>query len=127
MRDLRVYAQANDDEVFYCQDKSGLEADAVVHLKDGRWGAVEAKLGAGEIDIAAVNLLKLQAKINTDKTLEPSFLMVLTGAGMRQVLSKKTTRQQSWQVVFCIICMKLKGQNIVASSKSCSSSSESIA
>ena len=79
VRDLRVYAQANDGEVFYYQDKSGLEADAVVHLKDGRWGAVEVKMGAGEIDAAAANLLKLRNKINTDKMLEPSFLMVLTG------------------------------------------------
>jgi len=79
VRDLRVYAQANDGEVFYYQDKSGLEADAVVHLKDGRWGAVEVKMGAGEIDTAATNLLKLRDKVNTDKMLEPSFLMVLTG------------------------------------------------
>ena len=79
VRDLRVYAQANDGEVFYYQDKSGLEADAVVHLKDGRWGAVEVKMGAGEIDVAAANLLKLRNKINTNKMLEPSFLMVLTG------------------------------------------------
>jgi predicted AAA+ superfamily ATPase len=79
VRDLRVYAQANDGEVFYYQDKSGLEADAAMHLRDGRWGAVEVKMGAGEIDAAAANLLKLRNKINTDKMLEPSFLMVLTG------------------------------------------------
>ena len=65
--------------MLYYQDKSGLEADAVVHLKDGRWGAVEVKMGVGEIDMAAANLLKLREKINTDKMLEPSFLMVLTG------------------------------------------------
>jgi len=79
IRDLRIYAQANDGEVFYYQDKSGLEADAVIHLKDGRWGAIEVKMGAGEIDMAAANLLKLRDKINTDKMQEPSFLMVLTG------------------------------------------------
>jgi predicted AAA+ superfamily ATPase len=79
IRDLRIYAQANDGEVFHYRDKSGLEADAIVALKDGRWGAVEVKTGAKEIEIAAGHLLKLREKINTDKMREPSFLMILTG------------------------------------------------
>lgn len=79
IRDLRVYAHAIDGEVFHYRDKSGLEADAVIHLKDGRWGAVEVKMGAKEIEIAAANLKALRDKVNTDKMKEPSFLMVLTG------------------------------------------------
>jgi predicted AAA+ superfamily ATPase len=79
VRDLRVYAQAIDGEVFHFRDKSGLEADAVVQLKDGRWGAVEAKMGAKEIETAAENLKTLRRKVNLDKMKEPSFLMVLTG------------------------------------------------
>lgn len=79
IRDLRVYAQALDGEVFHYRDKSGLEADAIVHLKDGRWGAVEIKMGAKEIEDAAKNLKMLRAKIDLDKMREPSFLMVLTG------------------------------------------------
>ncbi|MCL1911058.1 MAG: DUF4143 domain-containing protein [Leptospirales bacterium] len=78
IRDLRVYAQAIDGEVFHYRDKSGLEADAIVHLKDGRWGAVEVKMGAKEIETAAENLKTLRSKINLDKMKEPSFLMVLT-------------------------------------------------
>jgi uncharacterized protein len=78
IRDLRAYAQAIDGEVFHYRDKSGLEADAIVHLKDGRWGAVEVKMGAKEIDIAVENLKTLREKINLDKMKEPSFLMVLT-------------------------------------------------
>ena len=78
IRDLRVYAQAVDGEVFHYRDKSGLEADAIVHLKDGRWGAVEVKMGAKEIEKAAENLKILRDKINLDKMKEPSFLMVLT-------------------------------------------------
>ena len=78
VRDLRVYAQAIDGEVFHYRDKSGLEADAIVHLKDGRWGAIEVKMGAKEIEAAAKNLLILRDKINLDKMKEPSFLMVLT-------------------------------------------------
>ena len=79
IRDLRVYAQAIDGEVFHYRDKSGLEADAIVHLKDGRWGAIEVKMGGKEIEIAAENLKLLKNKINLDKMKEPSFLMVLTG------------------------------------------------
>jgi uncharacterized protein len=78
IRDLRVYAQAIDGEVFHYRDKSGLEADAIVHLKDGRWGAVEVKMGTKEIEKAAGNLKILREKINLDKMKEPSFLMVLT-------------------------------------------------
>ena len=78
IRDLRVYAQAIDGEVFHYRDKSGLEADVIVHLKDGRWGAVEVKMGAKEIETAAENLKTLRDKVNLDKMNEPSFLMVLT-------------------------------------------------
>ncbi|MCL2367343.1 MAG: DUF4143 domain-containing protein [Oscillospiraceae bacterium] len=78
VRDLRVYAQAIDGEVFHYRDRNGLEADAIVHLKDGRWGAVEVKMGAKEIEAAAENLKTLRDKVNLDKMQEPSFLMVLT-------------------------------------------------
>jgi Predicted ATPase (AAA+ superfamily) len=78
-RDIRVYAQCIDGEVFHYRDKSGLEADLLLQLRDGRWGAIEVKLGNSQIEQAAENLLKLKNKINTDKMREPSFLMVLTG------------------------------------------------
>ncbi len=78
-RDMRIYAQRNDGDVFHYRDKSGLEADMVVQLRDGRWGAVEVKLGSTQIEQAAENLLKLKEKIDTDKMRKPSFLLVLTG------------------------------------------------
>jgi predicted AAA+ superfamily ATPase len=78
VRDLRIYSQAMDGEVFHYRDKSGLEADAIVCLKDGRWGAIEVKMGAKEIETAATHLQNLRDKINRDKMKEPSFLMVLT-------------------------------------------------
>jgi predicted AAA+ superfamily ATPase len=78
VRDLRIYAQALDGNVFYYRDNSGLEADAIVHLNDGRWGAAEVKMGPNDIEAAAKNLKSLQEKINLDKMREPSFLMVLT-------------------------------------------------
>lgn len=79
VRDLRIYAQVNDGDVFHYRDKSGLEADMVVALRDGRWGAIEVKLGNKQTEVAAENLLKLKSKIDTGKMGDPSFLMVITG------------------------------------------------
>jgi predicted AAA+ superfamily ATPase len=79
VRDLRIYAQALDGEVYHYHDKSGLEADAIVQLKDGRWGAIEVKMGSKETEDAAENLKTLRDRINLDKMREPSFLVVLTG------------------------------------------------
>ena len=78
-RDLRIYAEAIDGQVFHYRDGSGLEADAVIALNNGRWAAVEVKLGSKEIEDAAVHLLELKNKVNTEKMREPSFLMILTG------------------------------------------------
>jgi len=78
-RDLRVYAEAIDGQVFHYRDASGLESDTVVCLNDGRWAAIEVKLGAKEIEEAAGHMLELQAKVDTDKMKKPSFLMILTG------------------------------------------------
>ncbi|MGM0377482.1 MAG: ATP-binding protein [Bacteroidota bacterium] len=78
-RDIRVYAQTNDGDVFHYRDKSGLEADLIVRLRNGRWAAIEVKLGKKQIDEAAENLLALKARIDEDKMGEASFLMVITG------------------------------------------------
>lgn len=78
-RDMRVYAQANDGEVLHYRDRNGLEADMIVALNDGRWGAVEVKLGSRQIEEAAEHLKELAAKVDGEKMGKPSFLMVLTG------------------------------------------------
>lgn len=78
-RDLRVYAQANDGSIFHYRDKSELESDLIIKLNDGRWAAVEVKLGNKQIEEAAANLIKLSQKVDTVKMNPPSFLMVLTG------------------------------------------------
>lgn len=82
MRDLRVYAAALDGQVYHFRDKTGLECDAVVHLRNGKYGLVEMKLG-GEVLIeqGAQSLNTLASKIDTDKMRAPSFKMVLTGVG----------------------------------------------
>lgn len=81
-RDLRVFAQALDGEVFHYRDKDKLECDAVVHLRNGSYGLIEVKLGGDKlIDEGAANLNKLAAKIDTSKMREPAFMMVLTAVG----------------------------------------------
>jgi predicted AAA+ superfamily ATPase len=79
IRDLRIYAEALGGKVSHYRDKSGLECDVVVVLRDGRWGAVEIKLGSNEFDKAAKNLRKLSEVIDHKKMNKPSFLMILTG------------------------------------------------
>ena len=78
-RDIRIYAQAIDGDVFHYRDKSGLESDLIVRLRDGRWAAIEVKLGNKQIEEASQNLLTLKAKIDEDKMGQASFLMVITG------------------------------------------------
>lgn len=79
IRDLRVYSQALDGNVYHYRDRNDLECDAVIHLRNGNWGAVEVKLGHHQVDEAARTLLKLKSQIDTDKMKAPSFLMILTG------------------------------------------------
>lgn len=78
-RDLRIYAEANDGQLFHYHDASGLEADAVICLNDGRWAPIEIKLGKKEIEEGAKHLIELKNKVNTTKMKEPSFLMIVTG------------------------------------------------
>jgi predicted AAA+ superfamily ATPase len=83
VRDLKIYASTLGGEVLHYRDNAGLECDAVVHLEDGRWGAIEIKLGGDElIEAGATSLKNLKAKIE-EKSNEksPSFLMVLTAVG----------------------------------------------
>ena len=78
-RDLRVYAESIDGQLFHYRDSSGLESDLIIALNDGRWAAVEVKLGSSQIDEAAKHLVKISQKVDASKIGEPSFLMVLTG------------------------------------------------
>lgn len=78
-RDMRIYAQANDGDVYHFRDKNGLESDMIVALNDGRWAAIEVKLGNKQIEEAAQHLQELARKVDDEKMGHPSFLMVLTG------------------------------------------------
>jgi predicted AAA+ superfamily ATPase len=82
LRDLRIYADALEGNIFHYRDNTNLEIDAIIHLDDGRWGAIEVKLGLSDIPLAVENLKRLVNKMNTDKMKKPSFLMVLTATGI---------------------------------------------
>ncbi len=82
IRDLRVFADALNGEVYHYRDKDGQECDAVIHLRNGKYGLIEIKLGGdNQIEEGAKSLLTMESKIDTDKMNKPSFLMVLTGTG----------------------------------------------
>lgn len=81
VRDLRVYVESLDGKLFHYRDSSGQEADAILHFRNGTWGAIEVKLGQKEIDNGAKSLLALKSKIDTDAMNSPSFLAVITADG----------------------------------------------
>lgn len=86
LRDLKVYSQALGGRLSYYNDKYGLEADAVLHLDDGRYALIECKLGSRDIEEGAKHLLTLKSlvqKYNETseqiKLREPDLLIVITG------------------------------------------------
>lgn len=99
IRDLRIYTQKLGGEVCHYSDDSGLEADAIITLPDGRWGAIEIKMGQRQIEEAAKNLLKLKNKVDVEVMLPPSFLMVMTGNGYAMKL-------ENGVLVVPITCLK---------------------
>ena len=88
-RDLRVYSQTLGGRLSYYHDRLGLEADAVLHLDDGRYALIECKLGSREIEDAAAHLLELKRLVQeynagkpAQRLREPDLLLVLTGGEM---------------------------------------------
>ena len=81
LRDISVYAENMDATVFHYRDNSGLEADAVVEMQDGAWGAFEIKLGEHQVDAASASLRRLRDKMVTSGAEPPACLCVITGGG----------------------------------------------
>jgi hypothetical protein len=79
-RDLSIYSSAFGGRVRHYLDNSDLEVDSIVEYGDGRWGAVEIKMGYNEADKAAANMLRLKKKL-AGETQAPSFMMVLCATG----------------------------------------------
>jgi predicted AAA+ superfamily ATPase len=99
IRDLRVYAQANDGFVYHYRDKDDMEVDAIIELANGRWGAVEIKMGFSAVEEGIKNLFKLREKVDTDEMGEPAFMMVLTA-------SEYAYRREDGVYVIPIGCLK---------------------
>ena len=81
IRDLRVYADALGGRLYRYHDNTGLEADAVMTLRGGRYALFEVKLGMSEVDDGAASLAKLADRLDTSLMGTPSFLAVLTPGG----------------------------------------------
>jgi uncharacterized protein len=82
VRDLRIYAQAHDAQVLHYRDNTGLEVDAIVETIDGRWAALEVKLGGDKaIDEASANLHRFESRIDTDRCGRPGALAVVVAGG----------------------------------------------
>lgn len=83
VRDLRIYASVLDGDIRHYRDNAGLECDAIIHLNNGKWGAIEIKLGGNElIDYGAKRLNTLKNKLfEKSNTQAPSFMMILTAYG----------------------------------------------
>ena len=82
VRDLRVYAESLGGNVLHYRDKTGLECDAVIHLRNGSYGLAEIKLGGDKmVEEGARTLQVLEDKIDTDKMTRPAFKMVIIGVG----------------------------------------------
>jgi hypothetical protein len=78
-RDLKIYAQSFDANVYHYQDYLNRGIDAVIELPDGRWSAFEMKLGANQIDKAAASLIDIRDSISKDGGKVPSVLCVICG------------------------------------------------
>lgn len=83
VRDLSIYANAIGGTLSHYRDNTGLECDAVLHLEDGRWAAIEIKLGGDDLIEYGANSLKVLRNKIIEKSEEqaPAFLMVLTAVG----------------------------------------------
>lgn len=79
IRDLRIYSQVFDGEVRHYRDSAGAEADAIIQMRDGRWAAIEVKLGESQVAGAVESLQRLVSKIDTKIAGEPVAKIVITG------------------------------------------------
>lgn len=82
IHELRIYGQVNDAKVYHYRDSSDLEVDAIVQKYNGEWSAFEIKLGIGQIDEAAANLLKFVSVLDDKKVQPPKSLNIITGTGI---------------------------------------------
>lgn len=78
-RDLRIYVENLGGSVYFYRDHNNLEVDCILKLDDGRWAAVEVKVGSNKIDEAAKSLIALRNNVDTKHMNNPSFMMIVYG------------------------------------------------
>lgn len=101
VRDLRVYAEALDGELYHYRDSSGLECDTILHRRNGSYALLEVKLGGEDkINEGAASMIELANNIDTDKMPAPSFMAVIIGVG------KYAYRRKDGVYVLPIGCLK---------------------
>ncbi len=101
IRDLRVYAESIDGDVYHYLDRDNLECDAVIHLRNGKYGLVEIKLGGeANIEKGAGSLNRLEAKIDVSAMNAPSFKMVIVGVGQHAY------KRRDGVIVMPVTCLK---------------------
>ena len=101
VRDLRVYAEALDGELYHYRDSSGVECDTVLHRRNGSYALLEVKIGGEEnINEGAASMIELAKNIDTDKMPVPSFMAVIIGVG------KYAYRRKDGVYVLPIGCLK---------------------
>ncbi|QVJ96363.1 ATP-binding protein [Mycoplasma mycoides subsp. capri] len=81
IRDLKVYAQANEAKVYHYQDYLDNELDAVIEFKNGEWCAIEIKLGLNQVEQAAKQLNKAIDAITRSKNKPPINKCIIVGFG----------------------------------------------
>lgn len=82
IRDLRIYTQGLKANLYHYRDKDGLECDAVIHMKNGNWAAIEVKLGGEKLIAEGIaSLRKIKNKIDYTRFKEPTFLAIITACG----------------------------------------------
>lgn len=80
VRDLRALAGAELGRVYHYRDNTGLEVDAILEYPDGRWAAIEVKLGSSRIPQAEKNLVTLRdTRVDLSRVGPPAFLTIVTG------------------------------------------------
>ncbi len=101
IRDLRVYAESIDGEVYHYRDSDNDECDAVIHLHDGRYALIEVKLGDGYlVENGVKSLNRVESKLDVSRMNPPSFKMVIVGVG------KYAYRRDDGIYVVPLACLK---------------------
>ena len=106
IRDLKIYSSGLNGEVSYYHDRYGLEADAVLHLKDGRYALIEFKLGSKEIDMGAKNLCEIEQRISVYNEKEKQVPLRLPDLKLIITATEYAYKRDDGVYVIPIACLK---------------------